>query len=457
MRRFLSLSFFAVLGLSPVAALQGQFQELLKLPERRRVSGERWKLVEQRDEVCQSGSPHYTGTISITDHKSIGPGASSLIGMFEELGPCLVNQYGNGTDYNPHSWSNEFNVLFIDQPAGSGFSTASDPSEWPTTVAQSSPDFATTLGIFFSEIFPQYSTLPLYVAGESYGGKYVPRFLADIVKARANFYRPDTSVPPITGMILVDAGIASGYYEVGQFDMFCNGASDVLQFNQSVCDAMAKAVPRCEKLASMCRDTMEPFVCKQASDYCGENVGKYFNAEVWAGKHSPYDVSKDCPNPPSCLDFNSTTSLYLNTPAIQNHLELNEPVRWEPANFDLNVLFPLEDDFWLPSTPDLVYLLDQSSTRILAFAGDYDVIVNTPGTMRLFDQLPWSQQARFRAQPLENWYWVDEKDRQQIGGALKTHSRLTVAGVRGAGHMSPQDQRAPVLSLVANWILSVET
>lgn len=373
-------------------------------------------------------------------------------------------------------------MFVTSQPVGSGFSSISDPSEQPTTVAASSPDFAAALRVFFSDIFPQYKTVPFYVAGESYAGKYVPRFLADIVKAQNDPYRPDNLLPVITGMILVDAGIAGGYYEVGQFDMFCNGVSDVLQFNQSACEAMARAIPPCEKLATTCRHAMDPYVCKQASDFCSETVAKYFRAEVSAGNHSPYDgktafktkdvqsfcsnapitdffvsisVRNGCPNPPSCLEFNSSTRAYLNTPRIQKQLELGTSTIWEPANFDLNEKFPLEADFWLPSTHDIVYLLDDPQIRVLAFAGDCDVIVNTPGTMRLFDDLPWHLQAKFRAESTKDWYWIDETGKQHIGGVLKSHSQLTVAGVRGAGHMSPQDQRAPVLSLVKNWVLSV--
>lgn len=51
-----------------------------------------------------------------------GPGASSLLGMLSENGPCSINPDSNSSTLNPWSWNNEVNVLFIDQPVQVGFS-----------------------------------------------------------------------------------------------------------------------------------------------------------------------------------------------------------------------------------------------------------------------------------------------------------------------------------------------
>ncbi|KAH8433625.1 uncharacterized protein LDX57_011261 [Aspergillus melleus] len=50
-----------------------------------------------------------------------GPGSDSLIGLFEELGPCHVNS-SYETYLNPHSWNEVSNLLFLSQPLGVGFS-----------------------------------------------------------------------------------------------------------------------------------------------------------------------------------------------------------------------------------------------------------------------------------------------------------------------------------------------
>jgi len=51
-----------------------------------------------------------------------GPGCSSEIALFTENGPCQVEKNGQETKANPYSWNRKANIVFVDQPAGTGFS-----------------------------------------------------------------------------------------------------------------------------------------------------------------------------------------------------------------------------------------------------------------------------------------------------------------------------------------------
>ena len=51
-----------------------------------------------------------------------GPGCSSGIALFHENGPCKINADHKTTEINPYGWNSNASIVFIDQPAGVGFS-----------------------------------------------------------------------------------------------------------------------------------------------------------------------------------------------------------------------------------------------------------------------------------------------------------------------------------------------
>lgn len=42
-------------------------------------------------------------------------------GLFDEIGPCKINE-DLSTELNPHSWNELSNLVFFSQPVGVGFS-----------------------------------------------------------------------------------------------------------------------------------------------------------------------------------------------------------------------------------------------------------------------------------------------------------------------------------------------
>ena len=51
-----------------------------------------------------------------------GPGCSSMVGLFQENGPCQFYNGSSSPSINPYSWNNHANMLYVDQPITAGFS-----------------------------------------------------------------------------------------------------------------------------------------------------------------------------------------------------------------------------------------------------------------------------------------------------------------------------------------------
>ncbi|KAJ7552000.1 hypothetical protein O6H91_06G037700 [Diphasiastrum complanatum] len=101
-----------------------------------------------------------------------GPGCSSLIGCFYELGPWRVQE--NCTlQPNPGAWNRRCGILFIDNPLGTGFSVASSDIDIPRDQQTVATHLQYSLGYFLS-INPNFKKRRIFLAGESYAGKYVP-------------------------------------------------------------------------------------------------------------------------------------------------------------------------------------------------------------------------------------------------------------------------------------------
>ena len=122
-----------------------------------------------------------------------GPGSSSQLGNFMELGPYFVRPV-NLAPYeivkNKYSWVNDFNVLFVDQPVGTGLSYA-DPTftnVYATSMKDVANDFYSALKQLYQTsngCFNKLGFKPdhhLVIFGESYAGKYAPAIAMKIVE-----------------------------------------------------------------------------------------------------------------------------------------------------------------------------------------------------------------------------------------------------------------------------------
>jgi serine carboxypeptidase-like clade II len=73
------------------------------------------------------------------------------------------------------------NILFLESPAGVGFSYSNTTSDYKKAGDKSTAKDAYVFLINWLERFPQYKTRDFYITGESYAGHYVPQLASTIL------------------------------------------------------------------------------------------------------------------------------------------------------------------------------------------------------------------------------------------------------------------------------------
>lgn len=250
----------------------------------------------------------------------------------------------------------------------------------PDNELEAAQDFDRFLSIFFADVFPQYSHLPFHIAGESFGGRYVPGFV-DYTSKQQQRGVPGTLSNKIDSIILVDAVLdmaRSG--TLGLYDHMCrfneDGSNAVRTgFNKTACDQIEKFVPECEKLQRMCLDSYDRNLCKYAATFCDLYIDSMLDPTDNGGRFL-YDDRIVCSNGTQPLCGMAHYDWYLNSDRVQEALGLGE-VRWNftSINFDLNARWDASGDQYVPSVREATFLLDETPTRILVLNGNNDIVV----------------------------------------------------------------------------------
>ncbi len=74
--------------------------------------------------------------------------------------------------YNPYSWHRVSNLLFLESPAGVGYSYNTNTSFTYNDEITAHDNFNALMSFF--DKFKEYRDRNFWIAGESYAGKYIP-------------------------------------------------------------------------------------------------------------------------------------------------------------------------------------------------------------------------------------------------------------------------------------------
>lgn len=176
------------------------------------------------------------------------------------------------------------NLIFVDQPAGVGFSYLDEGDHVPGDSFTAAEDMHAFLQIFISQVFPEKANVPFHITGESYAGHYVPSLGAEIV--RQNALHPHQTQVPLQSIFVGNAYVSPLDTTYGFWETLCttNPGVDHPVLNETACDAMAENMPRCLDVSKVCYDHPDPAICLAAGLVCANGVMNHFD-----NSKNPYD------------------------------------------------------------------------------------------------------------------------------------------------------------------------
>lgn len=211
-----------------------------------------------------------------------------MLGMLMELGPCQIEQDGKTTRKNEDSWINAANIFFLDQPIGVGFSYSDNPDDRANGSFAAAQDVYAFMQLWYKS-FPDSRKLPFSIAGESYGGHYIPIFASHINEM--NKVASHEAQIPLESVLIGNGIFANTVQTPSSYDISCTNATGIGPLLKAdVCANMSAAVPRCEYLLKACDEYPDPLICQSASTFCARHLDHpYFDSGL-----NYYDVSKPC-------------------------------------------------------------------------------------------------------------------------------------------------------------------
>ncbi|KQK13649.1 serine carboxypeptidase 2 [Brachypodium distachyon] len=376
-----------------------------------------------------------------------GPGCSSVaFGASEELGAFRVSPNGASLVLNEYRWNKVANILFLDSPAGVGFSYSNTTSDLLTPGDNRTAHDSYTFLTEWFEKFPHYKYRDFYITGESYAGHYVPELSQLVHRGNKGVERP---IINLKGFMVGNA-VTDAYNDyVGTFEFWWNHgliSDDTYRLLKDSClhDAFVHLSPAC--LAAFRASSEEQGNIDAYSIYtptCNTNASALPTpSSVVSRRQHPkgrYPWMTGGSYDP-CTERYSTA--YYNRPEVQKALHANVTginYAWAACSDTIN-------GNWSDSPRSMLSIykeIIQAGLRIWVFSGDTDSVVPSTATRYSIDALVLPTTT--------DWYpWYD--DNQEVGGWSQVYEGLTLVTVRGAGHEVALHRPRQALILFQNFL-----
>ncbi|AQL05859.1 Serine carboxypeptidase-like 40 [Zea mays] len=358
-----------------------------------------------------------------------GPGCSSFgSGAMVELGPFSVHSDNKTLYKKRHAWNRMANMLFIEIPAGVGYSYSNTTSDYYNTGDQRTTDDAYTFLITWLEKFPEYQDRDFFITGESYAGHYIPEL--------ANLILSKNRATNVTSIKL--KGVAIGNADLDD-NLTLRASYDYYWMHAMISGKAYKAVKdKCGFNGTYTED------CQNAMDLATQEKGNIDDYDIYA------PICQDASNPSKSSDSlvfgdpctNHYVSSYLNRPEVQRALHANTTGLGYPwMDCSSQQIFDNWKDSPETMLPSIKKLIS-SGTRIWLYSGDMDAVCSFISTQYVLDNLGLPIEAAWRPWRVDN----------EVAGYVIGYKGLVFVTVRGAGHMVPYYQPRRALALFSSFL-----
>ncbi|KAJ2785271.1 Cell death protease [Coemansia javaensis] len=354
-----------------------------------------------------------------------GPGCTSLDGVFMENGPYKFHG-PNRLRFRDYSLSQQFDVLYIDQPFGTGFSMA-PASDYATSFKNATKTLHDFVARFY-RVFPEYRQRELYIAGESEAGVYIP-YLADSM-----LQAPQAERFRLRGIMIGNGWVDPYPMYMSYLELLRVRGMLTPDVHKKMLAAMDKCTHEFNRApqpvhTSACEDIPIVFL-----DDGGPQPGMCYNQ---------YDLRLTDTQPDCGMNWPPEVGIftdYLNRKDVQQAINVRSaPKTWTECNNRVN--HALRTDTSPPSVSLLPHILD--SIPVLFFVGKEDYLCNYIGTEWTIGNLTWAGSRGMGAAAAPAPWTIDG---DEVGRVVSARG-LTYALVSNASHMVGVDKPREMLDL----------
>lgn len=340
-----------------------------------------------------------------------GPGGSSLFGLFAEHGPFNVDESLRIVPRN-YSWTKTHNLLYIDNPVGTGFSFTRNDAGYARNETDVGRDLYAAIVQFFM-LFPELKSNDFYVSGESYAGKYVPALTYTIHKKNPTAELKINLKGMAIGDGLCDPVTMTDYgdflYNIGLIDEIN------LQYFKQQSELAITLINQ-----QQWHKAFEVFDNLLNGDKTGHP--SYFTNVTGLTYYYNYVANGE----PKDMGY---WPKFINKPAVRKSIHVGN-LTFNDGSVVENYL---EEDVMKSVKPWIEELLD--NYKVLIYNGQLDVIIAYTLTENFLNSLNWKYAAQYQQSPRYIW-----KVDHQVAGYVREVPGFVQVMIRNAGHMVPYDQ-----------------